>query len=198
MAALRSVTATALAAAPSAAATAVWAPSSTDSASANGPMTPLKRPLVASRSADASAPRRNASCRASTRARSAARCRVAWPSAARSSATRPEAAASAAVASSCAAASSARPSSCPRHELLDLAVLLLGPFGAGAGLGGGGGEPLDLLRGRALTAADRTDLGPQPGEPVGPGRWRRGRPRRSGAPPRRAAPRRRSARRPPR
>ena len=72
IAAFRSVTATALADAPRAAAIAVWAPSSTDSASANGPMMPLNRPLVASRSGDASAPRRNASWRASARARRAA------------------------------------------------------------------------------------------------------------------------------
>ena len=77
MAAFRSVTATALAAAPSAAAIATWAPSAIVMASANGPMMPLNRPaepvwpVSASRSAEASAPRRNASCSVSTRARRA-------------------------------------------------------------------------------------------------------------------------------
>ena len=56
----------------------------------------------------------------------------------------------------------------PGDQLLDLAVLLLGPLGPHAGLRRGHAEPLDLLGGGVLAAADRTDLGPQPGEPVGP------------------------------
>ena len=54
-----------------------------------------------------------------------------------------------------------------RHQFLDLAVLLLGAAGPGAGLLGGRAQPLDLLGRRPLAAAGRADLGAQPGEAIG-------------------------------
>src|SRR6185437_822706 len=55
-------------------------------------------------------------------------------------------------------------------DVLDLAVLLPCPTRAGAGLLGGGGEPVDFLAGRGGAARGGVDHAAQPGEALGAAR----------------------------